>query len=517
MKKFVYFLTFAISILPAIMGYLAQNNNHFSGLASPTDANTYLSFMNQAKEGHVLFTNMYTSEDVPYILLRPTYLIAGWVAYITSLPNVFAYHLFRIIGILLFIFFLNKLISLYFKSKKERFVILLLCLFASGFGFILRILDLFIRKDYISIDVWVADANNFLILLGHPHTIFSIAFMAAGAYYFLKWNKSLQIHDIIKSAFFAFVLGFEHLYSVITLCLSIGIFILIQFISKKQIHWKKVRHLLIFAAIVIIPFIYTFVVFTRFPSFESWNMQNMLDTPKIPYVIAGYGLMFIALILTILSKNKETKKEEAWFMVYWILTVFILIYSPFNIQRKFLEGVHIPFGIVTGIFLFALLRPKLSKTLDGNKASYAIFLLVAFMLLTNIYIYTVQLTSLDNGRGYFPYSVNRYLYNEEVEALKWLSSNSEPDAVILSAYNIGNYIPSYMNRKVYLGHWAQTIDFEKKAKEVNDFYKGEKSLPNGVKYVWYGVDEKRLNQNFIQPYNSKIAYQNSRVTIYKIG
>ena len=60
-------------MIPTLAGYLTEGNNVFSGLTLLTDANTYLSFMNQAKEGHILFTNMYTSEDVPYILLRPTY------------------------------------------------------------------------------------------------------------------------------------------------------------------------------------------------------------------------------------------------------------------------------------------------------------------------------------------------------------------------------------------------------------------------------------------------------------
>ncbi|MBI2558023.1 hypothetical protein HYW20_01765 [Candidatus Woesearchaeota archaeon] len=505
--------------MPVIFGYLLQNTSFFSGLTNPTDANTYISFMNQAKDGHVLFTNMYTSEEVPYVLFRPTYLIAGLSGLMTGLPNIFVYHLFRIIGILTFIFFLNRLISIYFKDKKERAYTFIVCLFASGFGFLLKLLTLFGLRGFGSVDLWVGDANNFLILLGHPHTIFSIALMAASVYYFLEWNRNLNIKYIVLSAFFTLILGFEHVYSVITLCLAIGVFILIRFFSEKSIEWKKVGHLAIFAAIVSVPIIYNFIVFTKISVFVSWNAQNALETPRIPYVIAGYGLMFVALILTILSKKTETKKEDVWFLVYWILIVFILIYSPFNIQRKFLEGVHIPFGIITGIFLFRLLKPKVSRVADNNKASYLIFLIVIFMILTNIYVYTIMITNLDNGRGYFPYSVNRYLYREEAEALNWLAENSKPDEAILSTYNIGNYIPAYMNRRVYLGHWAQTIDFEKKAKEVNDFYRMEKQISNldKIKYVWYGVDEKMLNQNFMPPYNlSSIVFQNNLVRIYKI-
>ena len=127
MKRAFYFLVLLIVFIPTLVGHLTNKDMIFSGL-STTDGNTYLSFMNQAKEGKILFTNMYTSEDISYIMFRPTYLIAGWFSYITKIPNILAYHLFRIIGIVLLIFFLNKLISLYIKNEKQRIITLFICI-----------------------------------------------------------------------------------------------------------------------------------------------------------------------------------------------------------------------------------------------------------------------------------------------------------------------------------------------------------------------------------------------------
>ena len=93
MKKPYYFLIITLFLLPTIVGYLTNTDMHFSGLTYTTDGNTYLSFMNQAKEGKLLFTNMYTSEEVPSIMFRPTYLLAGWLSYATRLPNIVVYHL----------------------------------------------------------------------------------------------------------------------------------------------------------------------------------------------------------------------------------------------------------------------------------------------------------------------------------------------------------------------------------------------------------------------------------------
>lgn len=138
--------------------------------------------------------------------------------------------------------------------------------------------------------------------------------------------------------------------------------------------------------------------------------------------------------------------------------------------------------------------------------------------MTNLYLLFNQITNLDNGRGNFPYHVNRYLYNEEKEGILWLSENSQADEIIISTYNIGNYIPAYMNRRVYLGHWAQTMDFEAKSEIIKDFYSGKISSIdiNNPVYIWYGVDEKLINPYFNSPIGSRVVYQNSKVTIFKM-
>jgi hypothetical protein len=111
--------------------------------------------------------------------------------------------------------------------------------------------------------------------------------------------------------------------------------------------------------------------------------------------------------------------------------------------------------------------------------------------------------------------VNKYLYPEEIEGIEWLKKNSETDSVIVSNYNVGNYIPSFMNRRIYLGHWAQTVNFEKKKSDIRSFYKDGKQLSLKIPYyVWYGIDEKALSPSFISA--GEEVFKNSKVTIYKV-
>ena len=522
MKWTKYFAIVFLFTLPTLIGYLTNQNMVFSGLIHTTDGNNYLSIINQAREGKVLFTNMFTYEEVPYLIVRPIFMVAGWISALTGLSSILVYHLFRILAIIFFVYYLDKLISLIFKNEKQRNVAFVICIFASGIGYLLKLLTLLGIKQYGSIDLWVTDANNFQLMLSHAHGIFSIGLMAASSYHLLSWFRKSGNKDLAMSALMILILGFEHLFDVITLYMAVAFLFLYLAFLEKRINWRKTRHLMILGLVTSVPFLHSLIMFVYLPQYQAWNSQNILETPKFIHVVFGYGGMFLALVAVVfylIRQNFFSKEDlEIKFMIFWIVSVFILIYSPFNIQRRFLEGAHIPFGIITVFFLFSILAPFLSKSIGKTTTSKIVMILVILMLPTNLYFYFRQVSHLDNERGTFPFEVNRYLYYEETEALKWLSENSKNDEIILSTYNIGNHIPGHMNRRVFLGHWAQTIEFDKKSNEVLNFFKnGIKFKDFGkIRYIWYGVDERIINSNFVPPDNFEIAFQNPRIQIFKV-
>jgi len=499
-----------IFIVPYLIGFTANDPMIYSGMSSTTDGNNYLSLMNQAKEGNLLFTNMYTHEDVPSLNIRPVFMVAGWMSII--MPDIIAYHLMRILGIILFIFYLNKLLSLIFKDKKKRYWTLVITIFASGVGFFFKFITMFGIKQYGSIDLGVAGANNFLTLMGHAHTIFAVAFMIASIYHFLRWFRQPTLREMIYSSIFAFIVGFIHLFDVLTLYLTIALFMIDHFIDKKSLDWKRIKHIILYILITSVPFIYTYIMFTAFPTYAAWNAQNVLTTPKLIQVLFGYGLMFCSFIGYLFYNRKWKVNFKHKYIVYWILSIFILIYSPFNIQRRFLEGAHIPFAIITGIFLFEVLNKVLARY-DKRTIALIIGVFILLMLPTNGYHLYQSSVNQYNDRGKFPYQVNHYIYPAEHEALVWLKENGDKDRVVISTYNIGNYIPAYMNMRVYLGHWAQTIDFEKKTDDVKRFYSGEDNINIEKKtYLWVGIDEEGLNPNLD---NYRPVYENEKIAIYQ--
>ena len=146
-------------------------------------------------------------------------------------------------------------------------------------------------------------------------------------------------------------------------------------------------------------------------------------------------------------------------------------------------------------------------------------LLFVIILPTNLYLWTWRF--LDLSRHDAPY----YLYVDEIKAMDWLSDQKQPDAVVLSSLTIGQYIPAMSGTHAYLAHWAQTLDFYTKSKNVDTFYSAKTTdqqrneiLTQGkVDYVFLGPSEKEMGMTSGSMMDSlQLVYSNNLVTIYQV-
>jgi hypothetical protein len=93
---------------------------------------------------------------------------------------------------------------------------------------------------------------------------------------------------------------------------------------------------------------------------------------------------------------------------------------------------------------------------------------------------------------------NIYLSASELAAMKFLKEQS-PGNVLSSGW-IGNRIPWLAGKKVYVGHWFLTIDYDRKLAEVASFFRPELSVEQKrawlaqkeIKYVYHGGVEKSV-------------------------
>ena len=175
---------------PYLFGYLrTPSGTTYTGIhaLTPGDSNVYYSYLEQVKQGHYLFQDLYTSETQAYPYFQPFWFLVGTFAKIFSLPNWLAVQLSRLLLIPLFIFTAYLFIAYLFSDKIKRKLTIFLLLFSSGLGGLLApILESgkYIAGGYYHwpMDLWVPESISFLSLYHLPHilassTLFLLVFL----------------------------------------------------------------------------------------------------------------------------------------------------------------------------------------------------------------------------------------------------------------------------------------------------------------------------------------------------
>ena len=102
----------------------------------------------------------------------------------------------------------------------------------------------------------------------------------------------------------------------------------------------------------------------------------------------------------------------------------------------------------------------------------------------------------------------------EIAALDWLSGQVEPDDVVLTSYETGNYLPARVWARVFVGHGPETVDFDRKKSQVARFFCSTRADDEwrrqfleeyGIDYVFWGPNERKLGKfvpygaSYLQP------------------
>jgi hypothetical protein len=207
------------------------------------------------------------------------------------------------------------------------------------------------------------------------------------------------------------------------------------------------------------------------------------------------------------------------------------LYAPLGIQRRMLTGVQVPLGVLgavglAGHVLPAVRRSRLACWLR-DRASYpprrfrllAFNLIVVLVLPSNLYLWASTLAAARFGHPELFHAAT------ENEVLDWLGEVSGPSDTILASYAIGNYIPARIGRRVFLGHWDETMNFSQKKEWVAAFFRADTSdaarrnllLEYRIAYVYWGPAERKLGgfQPDSAPYLSR-AFGNATAVVYRV-
>ncbi len=495
------------------------------------DMYTYVSFIEQARQGRLFFENLYTTEHQTQTLIRPSYTFLGWIAALFGMSSVTAYHVGRILFSIPFFILLYILISNFFSTPKRRLLAFSVTLSATGIGYLTQ----FLLPQ--ASDLWIPESVTFLSLQEAPHFILSQALMILAFLCVIKLFMNYGVNNGIRSKIFLGILaltlvylGLEHPYDLCIVTLTVWVASAWLLIKSKSNKIPVNRNYLKIIAWVImlvtgataVTFLYQYVETIFNPTLGSWAAIS--DSPIPMEYIAGFGflLLFGMIGLEIFLRRLSMKDI---LIASWVGCGFVLLYAPVFFQRRLSEGLAIPISILSteGILVTALF---LSKFAIKKAKIFVFYTMVCLITLTMIPGTLIGISSdittinADSRAGYY-----YYILVGELHGMRWIRDNTSSNDIILTNWFYGNILPGISGRKVFFGHKAQTKQFDEKVAAANKFLLDKNTneavsflKKNRITYIYLGNNDTMLRYGFKpdeKPYLIKV-FDEDGSTVYKV-
>ncbi|MFB0546083.1 MAG: hypothetical protein ACETWB_04165, partial [Anaerolineae bacterium] len=524
-------LILTLSSLPYALGYAVSSPSlTFDGsLLNTEDYHSYLSKMQQGARGDWRCRLLSTPEDHEGAYLQTFYIALGHLSTWTGLSLAQTYHLARLIFGLVLLLVSYLFIAFFLRRRAMRWVAYLLVCFSSGLGWLVHTIAPTQPGGISPLDFWFMDAYTFFTIFTVPHFCLAVTSLLLAFTWLLSYFRTYRVRYVVGAALSAVILGAVHPFTILAFAAVSAVYCLLLWCLRRQI---PLRESLAVATAGLAPgpiLVYYYHAFRTDPVLRGWQAQNFTPSPPPLYYVSGYGLVLFLAVLgslhtirevarvrgrplakaiggALFSQTFHQKGERELFPLVWVITVAILSYLPLALQRRMIEGVHIPLCILAAVGLLRGVLPTIYRSrflgrvtellaYDRRRARlFMLNLLVAFTVPSNLYLLaSTSLAVLQHNPALFHTGA-------ENEAIDWLKDHGSWTDTVLSSYLIGGYITARIGHRVFWGHWDGTVDLADKRKMVEAFFEARTSdrarrailEKYNVAYLFYGPQERRL-------------------------
>jgi len=498
----VTLLLFLVSA-PYILASFATGPDHVFGgfLLNPIDGNSYLAKMRLGLEGSWQFTLPYTSEPGDGSYLFVLYLFLGHLARTLDWSLLFTFHFARLAGAAFLSLSLYQFCKFVFASERFRWLSFTFVLFGSGLGWLALA-----TSGVITSDFWVAEAYPFLSAYANPHFAFGLALQL----WLLMPGKSREFNWRygIRLAVAAMLLAGIAPFAVPVVVAIYGGLIGWKLIIKENFKEDILRLFWIGLGSAPILVYDLWIIYTH-PVLSGWNAQNLTPSPPVWDLLISTAPASILAILAVRMYVKSTEQPQR-LLVVWLVVCLVLLYVPFNLQRRFLTGYFVPVALLAfhAIEHIASNNPRRYRRLVAS--------IFAFSIPTNIIVFLIAIFGV---LGLEPQIV---LGKHESLAFEWIDENLTYESLMLAAPDTGLFLPAYSSIRVVYGHPFETLRAEEQEASVISFYsEWDKDqitsfiTDSKIDYVFLGPRERNLGNLPIQAV-WQVVYENPGVVIYAV-
>jgi hypothetical protein len=526
--------------LPYVYGALISTpEDQFGGLViGVEDGNSYLAKMRLGAMGSWQFYLFYTSEPHQGAYLYLFYLLLGKIARLSGLSFVLTYHLARIASGFFFLISVYRFAAFFTNLRPVRQLAFWLVGIGGGLGWLVALLGL-MNGLGMPLDFYSPEAFSFHALLALPHLLLAEGLLLWAILLVLISWESQKLRYALLAGLALLAMTVVIAFYIVIAAVVVGIGWLLrwwQMRRRASPPWMEAGLAILAFAISAPVLLYNTYVFTTNPAFKVWAAQNRILSPAPIQYLLAFGLPLLLAIVGVwtdwrLGLERDTWSRRRTLLTGWCLIVPLLVYSPFNLQRRLTLGVQVPLSVLAALGLWRLLggrdgdNPETTeergRPLKGNALVrwwIVSVSLVALLSLSNLMIL------VGAGLQVSQRSLPIFHSGVKVDAADWLGKYAGADQVVIAAFETGNYLATRMSARQFSGHGSETLHSEAKDEMLRQFFASDddafhhKLLDDyGVSYVFYGPAERALGafSPGDVPY-LQLVYDNGSVQIFKV-
>ena len=526
-RRWVLWFALLVSLLtslPYIVGAFTGGEDWvFTGFVfGVEDGNSYIANMLSGAAGNCSFRTPYTTQPQSGALIFLHYIFLGKLTAPAGQHGqlLLLYHLFRIFSIFMICLATYQFIAFFIPEISLRRWGLALGTLGGGLGWLILLfgwgewLGRLPLSDIPGLNLPLAlyspETFGFLALYGIPHVALARALLLWGLRYYLQLasQDSGEPFPWVKGAMtgiiWVLVLLAQSLTGMVTGAVA-GFYLLglviwqgVRKISGKGTDWQRLWRafkVTVWVGLFALPLVIYYIgLFQSDTVMRLWNLQSPLPSPNPIFYLFAFGLLIPFAIIG----GVRLIRHHPWkglLPVSWVLTLPILTYAPFNMQRRLVDGIWIALivlslGSVTSSF----------TSQDQSAESSTRKLRSWFYGLSSVGFVAALILIVGGITASLNPSPPLYRPSDQVRAFNELARIAAPGEVVLSSSITGNPLPGYAPVRVVIGIETLTVAYEEVAAQVVSFYQADtldlrrQELLNmwWVDYVYWGPDEREL-------------------------
>ena len=477
-------LLVAITLLPyawAIASDSPTDSWQFMGiLANPLDGATYLSKIGEGLRGDLLYTLQYTPEPHQGAAIQEFYLFLGHIARIIGLSPVLMFHIARLVTGFIMFLSLYHLGSVIWPRLRPRRLFFSLLAVGSGLGWLYLVFFPVRAMSQaggaplaLPTDFSIPESIPFFATFVNPHFPLAIALIALIAATFVvvfRPGFNMQpnlVNGGIGLALLTVALAIVQPQGLVAITVALVVYLLVLTWRSRRLPLMEINWVIL-VILPALPFLIYYLAVTRDNwAMRIWNEQNATLSPSPIFYLVGYGLLLLAAIPGMWRAIRRFERDGDRFMIIWLVVNILLLYAPFNLQRRMAIGLIIPIVYFTVRALedywFHQVKPPLREAL---LIAFFVFVVPSNILSMLIPIFgIIRPESGIAGRLLLP--------AEEGKAIDWLGTHARRDNVVLAPENVSLWIPAYTGLRVVSAHPYETVNYETKQAEVAAWFDGQ--------------------------------------------